>query len=114
MAATIFEFFGYRADDRSDIAKHAADTEVCPISGETCQKSFNDGVVSGVCAIKPITSEPVICCPIRLYADDYRILSDIADRVFGPNLKLVAGRDAVNYSIDNREACVAVFGKGWG
>ena len=53
MAATIFEFFGYRADDRSDIAKHAADTEVCPISGETCQKSFNDGVVSGVCAIKP-------------------------------------------------------------
>ncbi|MEM6898386.1 MAG: NotI family restriction endonuclease [Pseudomonadota bacterium] len=114
MAATIFEFFGYRADDRSDIAKHAADTEVCPISGETCQKSFNDGVVSGVCAIKPITSEPVICCPIRLYADDYRILSDIADRVFGPNLKLVAGRDAVNHSIDNREACVAVFGKGWG
>lgn len=114
MAATIFEFFGYRADDRSDIAKHAADTEVCPISGETCQKSFNDGVVSGVCAIKPITSEPVICCPIRLYADDYRILSDIADRVFGPNLKLVAGRDAVSYSIDNREACVAVFGKGWG
>ena len=114
MAATIFEFFGYRADDRSDLAKHAADTEVCPISGETCQKSFNDGVVSGVCAIKPITSEPVICCPIRLYADDYRILSDIADRVFGPNLKLVAGRDAVNYSIDNREACVAVFGKGWG
>ena len=114
MAATIFEFFGYRADDRSDIAKHAADTEVCPISGETCQKSFNDGVVSGVCAIKPITSEPVICCPIRLYADDYRILSDIADRVFGPNLKLVAGRDAVDYSIDSREACVAVFGKGWG
>lgn len=114
MAATIFEFFGYRADDRSDIANHAAGTEVCPISGETCQKSFNDGVVSGVCAIKPITSEPVICCPIRLYADDYRILSDIADRVFGPNLKLVAGRDAVSYSIDNREACVAVFGKGWG
>ena len=38
MAATIFEFFGYRADDRSDIAKHAADTEVCPISGETCLK----------------------------------------------------------------------------
>ena len=51
MAATIFEFFGYRADDASDVAKSAADTETCPISGDTCQKSFNDGVVSGVCAI---------------------------------------------------------------
>lgn len=114
MAATIFEFFGYRADDASDVAKRAADTETCPISEDTCHKSFNDGVVSGVCAIKPITSEPVICCPIRLYADDYRILSDIADRVFGSNLKLVAGRDAVQHAIDHQEECVAVFGKGWG
>lgn len=114
MAATIFEFFGYRADDASNIAKRAADTETCPISGVTCQKSFNDGVVSGVCAIKPITSEPVICCPIRLYADSYRILSDIADRVFGSDLKLVTGRDAVKYAIDHQEECVAVFGKGWG
>lgn len=114
MAATIFEFFGYRADDVSDVAKHAADKEICPISGDTCQKSFNDGVVSGVCAIKPITSEPVICCPIRLYADDYRILSDIADRAFRPGLRLVAGRDAVKYAADHEEECVAVFGKGWG
>lgn len=114
MAATIFEFFGYRADDPSDLAKHAADTETCPISGDICQKSFNDGVVSGVCAIKPITSEPVICCPIRLYADDYRMLSDIADRVFGRDLKLVTGREAVNHAIDHQEECVAVFGKGWG
>jgi len=114
MAATIFEFFGYRADDVSEVAKHAADTEICPISGDTCQKSFNDGAVSGVCAIKPITSEPVICCPIRLYADDYRILSDIADRAFRPGLRLVAGRDAVKYAADHEEECVAVFGKGWG
>ncbi|TDK50704.1 NotI family restriction endonuclease [Antarcticimicrobium luteum] len=114
MVATIFEFFGYRADDASDVAKRAAHTETCPISGVTCQKSFNDGVVSGVCAIKPITSEPVICCPIRLYADDYRMLSDIAERAFGPDLELVAGRDAVNYAVDHQDECVAVFGKGWG
>lgn len=114
MAATIFEFFGYRADDVSDAAKHAADTETCPISGVTCQKSFNDGVVSGVCSIKPITSQPVICCPIRLYADGHRILSDISERAFGQNLRLVAGRNAVNYAIDHQEECIAVFGKGWG
>lgn len=114
MAATIFEFFGYRADDDSIEAKRAAETETCPISGVTCQKSFNDGVVSGVCAIKPITSAPVICCPIRLYADDYRILANIAERVFGPNLKLIAGRDAFAFSQTHKTECVAVFGKGWG
>jgi len=114
MAGSIFEFFGYRADDMSDVARHAADSETCPISGTTCQKTFNDGVVSGVCAVKPMTSGPVICCPIRLYAEDYRILSDIAGRVFGPELKLVAGRESVEYSTRHQKGCVAVFGKGWG
>jgi hypothetical protein len=114
MAGSIFEFFGFRSDDSSEVAKIAAATETCPISGTICQKTFNDGVVSGVCAVKPMTSGPVICCPIRLYADDYQILSDVAGAAFHRELKLVAGRDAVKYAIEHQEECVAVFGKGWG
>jgi len=114
MAATIFEFFGYRVDDTSDAALLAAETQTCPINGNICQKSFNDGVVSGVCAIKPITTEPVICCPIRLYAGGYRILSDISARLFGADLSLVEGRVAAKFAIDHNQECVAVFGKGWG
>lgn len=114
MAGSIFEFFGYRADDVSEPARLAAKSETCPINGAPCQKTFNDGVISGVCAIKPITSDPVICCPIRLYADDYRILSDIADRVFGAGLSLIAGREAVKHATTHQKECIGVFGKGWG
>lgn len=114
MVGSIFEFFGYLSNDDSDVAKLAADTQTCPMNGETCQKTFNDGVISGVCAVKPMTSDPVICCPIRLYAEDYLILSDISARVFGPDLQLIAGRNAVKHAVEHQEICIAVFGKGWG
>lgn len=114
MAAEIWEFFGYRADDNSETAIEAAETETCPITGTKCEKTFNDGVVSGVCTLKPITSRPVICCPIRLYADNYQILKDVSLKAFEQELPLVPGREAVAYARDNSQACIAVFGKGWG
>ncbi|MBS0588326.1 MAG: hypothetical protein JSS37_10345 [Proteobacteria bacterium] len=114
MAAEIWEFFGYRADDDSEVALEAAKTETCPVTGTKCEKTFNDGVISGVCTLKPITSEPVICCPIRLYADDYQILKDVSLKAFEQELPLVPGREAVVYARDRGQACIAVFGKGWG
>lgn len=114
MAGTIWEFFGYRTDDSSTEAKAAAAKNECPILGETCEKSFNDGVTSGVCALKPMTSDPVICCPIRMYADEYRILKDVSIKAFGEGLKLVPGREALGYTTTEGESCVAVFGKRWG
>lgn len=114
MAGTIWEFFGYRADDLSDEAQNAAETKICPIIGETCEKSFNDGVTSGVCSLKPMTSNPVICCPIRMYADEYRILQNVSVGAFGDELQLVPGREALKVTITNNEPCVAVFGKRWG
>lgn len=74
MAGTIWEFFGYRADDHSAAAVAAATDKRCPFLNEVCEKRLSDGAVSGVCAIKPVTSAPVICCPIRLYADDYLLI----------------------------------------
>lgn len=94
MAGKIWEFFGYRADDQSAEAIAAATDKQCPYLGETCEKRLNDGLIAGVCTIKPMTSGPVICCPIRLYADKYRILYDVARIAFDEDYELVAGRMA--------------------
>lgn len=114
MAGIIWEFFGFKGEDVSAAREKAVKTSTCPITGETCEKTFNDGVVSGVCAIKPMTSAPVICCPIRLYADDYKILKDIVLKAFGEALALIPGKKAVSYARDRKMTCVAVFGKRWG
>jgi len=111
MAATIYEFFGFKSGDCSENAREAVGEELCPFVSERCEKIFNDGVVSGVCSVKPITSGPVICCPIRLYADEYKILRDISLKAFGESLQLVKGQDAISYARKNDSACVAVFGK---
>ncbi|MFZ2406058.1 MAG: NotI family restriction endonuclease [Methylobacter sp.] len=114
MAGTIWEFFGYHPDDKSIEAQEAIDQEICPIIKDRCEKTFNDGVTSGVCTLKPITTAPVICCPIRLYAEDYKILRDIAFKAFGGNLELIPGREAVSCAKTESKACIAVFGKRWG
>jgi hypothetical protein len=114
MAGTIWEFFAYRSEDNSLAAANAAKTEICPIINEKCEKSFNDGTTSGVCTIKPITSSPVICCPIRLYADKYQILKDVATKAFGEQLDLIPGREAVAHAQNSGKSCIAVFGKRWG
>lgn len=114
MAATIWEFFGYRSDDHSAAAIAAAEDKQCPFLGEVCEKRLSDGAVAGVCTVKPVTSGPVICCPIRLYADDYRVLSDVVRIAFGRDLPLVAGSEASKVAQRDTSPVVAVFGKRWG
>lgn len=114
MAGTVWEFFGYRATDTSPEAVLAASTRQCPFLGETCEKTLSDGEISGVCTVKPVTTSPVICCPIRLYADDYRILRDVSDKAFGVGLPLSPGRQAVLKARRTGLPTVAVFGKRWG
>jgi hypothetical protein len=114
MASTISDFFGYKTSDTSDKAQAAMVAEECPILGSKCEKTFSNGVISGVCAIKPMTSDPVICCPIRLYGKNYQILRDVCDKAFEVNLELFPGKEAVAKAIEHNKACVAVFGKKWG
>ena len=114
MAGMIWEFFGYRAEDKSNEAKKCRRKSICPIIDETCEKTINDGTVSGVCSIKPITTDPVICCPVRLYAEDYKILRDVSTKAFGEGLPLVPCRKALSYAKKTKKPCVAVFGKRWG
>jgi len=57
-------------------------------------------------------SQPVICCPKRLYAEEYRILRDVADAVFGPDAPMIAGNQVnVDRKAGNR---VFAFGSALG
>lgn len=115
MASNITEFFGYSPGDQSAAAKKARELLECPFLGQTCTKTLNDGSVSGVCTIKPITSGPVICCPIRLYAGNYQILKDVAAQAFGGGIDLIISSDAGSHREKHPgEPCIIVFGKRWG
>lgn len=114
MAGKIWEFFGYRADDHSATAIAAATYKQCPYLEEACEKRLSDGTISGVCTIKPVTSGPVICCPIRLYADKYRALYDVAKIAFEEDYELIAGGRASTRAREKQAPVVAVFGKRWG
>lgn len=116
MAGTISEFFGYRAEDNSDKALKAVADKKCPFFGSACTKMLGrERTISGVCAIRQKTpgSPSVICCPNRIYAEEYKVLRTIAKNAFKEDLGLYAGRMAVAKA---RQGCgaIAVFGHGWG
>jgi hypothetical protein len=115
MASNIVELFGYAPGDSSSAASLRRDKLECPFLEHTCVKKLGGSVVSGVCTLKPKKDGPVICCPVRLYADDYKILKEIAAQAFGPDLDLVSGAESGAYRAGSPgKAVVAVFGKGWG
>ncbi len=116
MAGYISEFFGYRSEDNSPIALKTAADKKCPFTGAPCTKLLSrERTISGVCAIRQKTpgSPSVICCPNRIYADDYKMLRQIANNAFGQSLELFAGRAAVAKAKELGGA-IAVFGHGWG
>jgi hypothetical protein len=116
MAGFIAEFFGYRAADKSDAALQGAVKRLCPFLGTQCTKILSrDRDVSGVCAVKQkaVNAPSIICCPIRLYAEDYKMLRTIAQDAFKQQLNLYAGRVAVEKA-KTENGAIAVFGHGWG
>ncbi len=116
MSGYISEFFGYRAEDRSDTAIAAAARQICPFLGSQCTKILSrDRIVSGVCSVRQKTegSPSVICCPNRIYAENYKMLHLVARQAFGCELGLYSGRIAVEKAKEEAGA-VAVFGHGWG
>lgn len=114
MASNIVEFFGYSPGDASREATTARAEKRCPFIGDTCKKTLSDGAISGVCTLKPKTSGPVICCPFRLYAEDYRVLADVAKVAFGGEVELFPGNSAKAKNVASGAIKVAVFGKRWG
>ncbi|MBI3524989.1 MAG: hypothetical protein HY066_10825 [Betaproteobacteria bacterium] len=114
MSSNIIEFFGYSPTDQSGVARQARAEKRCPFISDTCQKTLSDGSISGACTLKPKTSGPVICCPNRLYSNDYKILSDVAKIAFGGDVQLFPGHAARNRQVAPGKTKIAVFGKRWG
>lgn len=118
MSGYIAELFGYRATDLSPTARQTIAHQTCPFLGSFCTKALgdrNNRTLSGVCAVRQVTegSPVVICCPNRIYAENYKMLSTIANRAFGMSLNLYSGRVAVTNARCEGGA-IAVFGHGWG
>lgn len=110
MSLRVVELFGYAPEDKSETASAFRKKSECPFVGGTCIKKFKSGLVSGACALKPVTSGPVICCPNRMYAEDYRVLLDVANDAFGADMRLC--RTLADVKADGKD--VMVFGKRWG
>jgi len=113
MASRIIEFFGYAPTDKSTVARTARNEKLCPFIGGKCQKTLNDGLESGACTLQSVKGGPVICCPIRLYADKYQILKDVADVAFGGKTDLYIGAEARVAPVRVGRSRIAVFGKAW-
>lgn len=119
MAGYITDYFGYPIYDRSDAAMEAAQRSWCPFLDDTCTKNMQlDGtkVISGVCAVQQAgaNAPEVICCPHRLYADDYQMLKDVAKLAFRADYPLSSGRQALTMAASTGTPTIAVFGHRWG
>jgi len=114
MPLTITEVFGYSPDDQSPPVRQIRASQTCPFTARTCIKAFRDsGTVHGTCTVKTPSDEEVICCPKRLYAENYRILSDVAHEAFSSDLETVIPPSKVEETTGASGRVVA-FGSGWG
>lgn len=107
MATAITEFFGFKPLDPA--ANQFVGRRECPFIGRACIKP-----TLGACTLHSPSLEPVICCPNRMYADNYRILIDVAISAFGDGVTLIDGNSVKSKvlagELDGSE--VAVFGHG--
>ena len=118
MAKKILELFGYAPDDDSAVAIKARTQQSCPFIGGLCSKqigSASNRIRSGVCTIADKDADPVVICPIRLYANEYSLLSTVAKLAFKvESVELIDGKKVSNHIGRKDATWVAVFGKGWG
>jgi hypothetical protein len=110
MPLSVIELFGYAPEDNTPAAKFRRAESNCPFVHGKCIKKFKSGLISGACTLKPTESGPVICCPNRMYAEDYKVLVDVAVDAFGPGMRLC--RKSADAICDGAD--VVVFGKNWG
>ena len=114
MPLTITEVFGYSPEDQSPLVEEIRTTGTCPFTSRGCIKAFRDtGILHGTCTVRTPSGEEVICCPKRLYAEKYRILTEVAIEAFGSEVKVVIPPSEVEET-KGEEGRVVAFGAGWG
>jgi hypothetical protein len=113
VALSIQEVFGYHPSDTSPAATAQRKSERCPFTNKVCKKKFrSDGTIHGTCTVKPAGEAEVVCCPNRMYGDEYRILKDVAAEVFGPRLHMLSPSGI--RATQGQAGRVVAFGTGWG
>ena len=113
MPLTISEIFGYGPDDNTPAVQKIRRTRALARSQKkSALRPFVMGHCHGTCTVKPPTSDEVICCPKRLYAENYKILREVAVRAFGPDVDLIPPKDVTSPGGGKRR--VVAFGSGWG
>lgn len=109
MALKIVEFFGYEPY-QSEATPFAANKQ-CPFTNGDCIKPNH-----GACSVKLVSTGPIICCPNRLYAEEYRALSEVGHEVFGVGTELITANEArlrkARGTLAEKQA--VLFGKRWG
>jgi hypothetical protein len=50
-----------------------------------------------MCRLKPMTSDEVICCAVRRYANNYQTLKNVAVQMLGAGLDMVTATDVTGY-----------------
>ncbi|MEP6785110.1 MAG: hypothetical protein ABI898_05130 [Sphingomonadales bacterium] len=109
MALRIVEFFGY--EPLAPKGREFAAKLECPFTLGACIKPGH-----GACSVEQLASGPIICCPNRLYADEYRALIEVGHEVFGAGTELITAvearaRKASGMLVGNE---AVLFGKRWG
>ncbi|MEO3480294.1 hypothetical protein AAFO90_21845 [Phaeobacter sp. CAU 1743] len=109
MPTKILEFHGY--EPLSNDSKNTAAAKWCPFIDVKCKKTRS----GGACALQGPSSPPVIICPNRLYADEFKVIRNIAHDVFGADAELVTELDAKNrFQSGALTGCeVVVYGQGF-
>ena len=110
MALQVVEFFGYAPLDRAAAADVGG--RHCPFVGSDCIKPNH-----GACSVRQLSQpDAVICCPNRMYADNFKVLTEIAEEAFGAGVELIRPADVpvrvMAGEMQGHE--VAVFGRYWG
>ena len=109
MPLKVTELFGYDPD--SERIGEAIRSLTCPFIGDACRKFFSNGMPSGLCSASQTKSkENVICCPQRLYANDYEILKRVSNDAFGAAVPLLTGQ----WQLPNDRNAVIPFGQRMG
>lgn len=93
MPLSVTELFGYSPNTPE--FEEAVRSQSCPFGSIKCRKNFSDGMASGLCSATATKDPtPVICCPQRLYANDYQILKNVCHSAFGSDIPMLTDLSA--------------------
>jgi hypothetical protein len=92
----IAELFGHRPDDISSTSTELTANRWCPFVDDQCSKTnHNRTEIYGVCSVtkgaNSSNTSDIPVCPKRFYGDDYLVLRNISEEVWGRTINFIAG-----------------------